>query len=174
MFWSCFAGVNLGPLFIFGKGGISSMDYIQVLTDGLLPFLETLNGVNNTCDSDTIQVATVGNYIFQQDNAPIHTSAVTRAFFHQYHITVMDWPAMSPDLNPIENLWPIMKDKFYKKWKELGSNKPSQSAQAVEVYKEILQEVWKEGLNGVLKNLVRGMPKRIAEVIANKDGHCHW
>ena len=80
---------------------------------------------------------------------------------------------MSPDLNPVENLWLIIKDKFYEKCKKLSSNKPCKSAEAMKVYKEILQTVWKEGLDAILKKLAKSMPRHIAEVIANKDGYSH-
>ncbi|GFX27711.1 transposable element Tcb1 transposase [Trichonephila clavipes] len=45
--------------------------------------------------------------IFQQDNARCHTAASVRAWFeeHQDEFTVLPWPANSPELNPIENLW---------------------------------------------------------------------
>ncbi len=42
--------------------------------------------------------------IFQQDFAPAHTAKSTKSWFNDHSVTVLDWSANSPDLNPIENL----------------------------------------------------------------------
>ncbi len=42
-------------------------------------------------------------FIFQQDLAPAHTAKGTKSWFNDHSVTVLDWPANSPDLNP-ENL----------------------------------------------------------------------
>ncbi len=52
------------------------------------------------------------DFIFQQDLAPAHTAKGTKSWFSDHGVTVLDWPANSPDLNPIENLWVIVKRKM--------------------------------------------------------------
>ncbi len=52
------------------------------------------------------------DFIFQQDLAPAHTAKGTKSWFNDHGVTVFDWPANSPDLNPIENLCCIVKRKM--------------------------------------------------------------
>ena len=52
------------------------------------------------------------SFIFQHDNAPCHRLASTVSFLEDHNICLIDWPANSPDANPIENLWHIIKSKI--------------------------------------------------------------
>ncbi len=56
------------------------------------------------------------DFIFQQDFIPTHTAKGTKSWFNDHGVTVLDWPANSPDLNPIENIWGIVKRKMRDTW----------------------------------------------------------
>ncbi len=55
------------------------------------------------------------DYIFQQDLAPAHTAKSTKSWLNDHGVGVLDWPANSPDLNPIENIWGIVNRKMRNK-----------------------------------------------------------
>jgi hypothetical protein len=80
----------------FSTSGIKSAEYIDILRENLLP---------------TMEVLYPDSFVLQQDNAPAHTAIDTIKWFQENNLKVVRWSACSPDLNPIENVWKIMKDK---------------------------------------------------------------
>ncbi len=55
------------------------------------------------------------DFIFQQDLAPAHTAKSTKNWLNDHGVGALDWPANSADLNPIENIWGIVKRKMRNK-----------------------------------------------------------
>lgn len=49
---------------------------------------------------------------FQQDNARPHVARVVKDFMTQQKVDVLHWPAVSPDLSPIEHVWDEMKRRL--------------------------------------------------------------
>lgn len=82
---------GVSPIFVT-TGEQDSAKYCATLDKGLIPFV-----FNTFCD--------VKSWIFQRDNAPIHTSRHTREYMSSKYIRTLPWPARTPDLNIIENVW---------------------------------------------------------------------
>ncbi|KAJ4425489.1 hypothetical protein ANN_28107, partial [Periplaneta americana] len=61
--------------------------------------------------SSTAAVGVGPRFLFVQDNAKAHSASVTRDFLRENEIEVMEWPAISPDFNPIQHLWGLLDRK---------------------------------------------------------------
>ena len=107
--------------------------------------------------------------VFMQDNAPCHRDHRVFKFLEERGIPIMGWPPQSPDLNPLENVWPDLKHRFHKRFVELGRC-PSISSDAIAQYSKIIQESWAEVDARFLRGLIESMPERVAAVIAAKGG----
>jgi len=168
MIWACFTGERLGPLVVCDEGGIGANEYEDILYDGLFSLIDDL--LEPPKDAETIQVANENTFLFMQDNASCHKAQEVLDFLAEYQVPVMQWPAQSPDLNPIENLWTEFKAAFHKRFMELF-NHPSKSLEARYRYAEVLNEVWYTIGQDLVDRLIESMPRRVQAVI---EAHGGW
>uniref|UniRef100_A0A3B4DAI0 Tc1-like transposase DDE domain-containing protein n=1 Tax=Pygocentrus nattereri TaxID=42514 RepID=A0A3B4DAI0_PYGNA len=87
---------------------------------------------------------------------PSHILHVTTAWLHCKRVRVLDWPSCSPDLSPIENVWPIKKLRV----------RPSCPTSVSDLTNALLEEWSKISVNTFL-TLVESLPRRVEAVIAS-------
>ena len=93
------------------------------------------------------------------DKAPAHTANMSRECIEACGIRGIRWPGNSPDLNPIENAFGLIKGKLL----ELDCSTREKVIEHVE-------RIWNELDQEYFRNLARSMPKRIAMCIENNYG----
>ena len=167
MVWAWFCADRIGPILTLARGGIGAVEYMKILYDGLLSMIDDLLG--EPVDPDTIRVANENSLLFMHDNAPCYKDHRVGDLLQKHSIPVMCWPPQSPDLNPIENLWPGLKHHFHKRFLELGLC-PSTNVAAIEKYCRMIRESWTEVDRKLLQRLIESMPGRVAAVIAANGG----
>ncbi|KAG1536583.1 hypothetical protein G6F49_012954 [Rhizopus delemar] len=100
--------------------------------------------------------------IFQHDNDPKHTSKHTKRWMKRKGIQLLqDWPAQSPDLNPIEHLWRHLKHKLH--------SYDNRAANVDELWQRVCKE-WDSFTPDDVEPYYRSMPKRIKAVIKAGGG----
>ncbi len=122
---------------------VNAAIYQEILEHFILPSADKLYG-----DAD---------FIFQQDLAPAHTAKGTKSWFSDHGVTVLDWPANSPDLNLIENLWSIVKRK-------MRDTTPNNADEL----KATVKETWASIPPQQCHKLITSMPRWIEAVIKAK------
>ncbi len=142
MIWGAMSSFGVGSL-CFLKTNVTAPVYHYILEQFMLPYADKLFK-----DAD---------FIFQQDLAPAHTAKSTKSWLNDHGVGVLDWPANSPDLNPIENLWSIVKRKM--------RNKRPKNADEL---KATVKETWASIPPQQCHKLITSMPCRIEAVIKEK------
>ncbi len=89
--------------------------------------------------------------------APAHSAKTTSKWFADHDITVLDWPANSPDLNPIKNLWGIVKRK-------ISNTRPNNTDEL----KAAIKAAWASIMPQQCHRLIASMPRYIEAVISAK------
>ena len=148
--WGCFSGKGTGALTILPKNtAMNSAWYLEVLNAHLLPTIADQFPDNEVA--------------YQHDGTPCHNAGVVKKFLDDHGVEILGpWPGNSADLNPIENLWSIVK-------RQVNSKKPTNLTQLG----ALIEEVWKSIDQNII-SLVQSMPKRIKTVLKTRGQHCKY
>jgi hypothetical protein len=119
--------------------------YVNILEQVMLPF---------------VAQAFPDNFTFQQDNCPIHTSAIAQNWFRDNDINVLPWPSRSPDINPIENIWGIMMNSMRRR-----NIRPQNRQDLINA----INVEWHNLTPEFCQHLISSMPRRLNSVI-EKNG----
>ena len=142
MVWGCMAANGMGQFKII-EGMMNADKYITTLQNVMLPSAR-----------DLFQA----DFLFQDDNAPCHRARKVMNWMEETKIQRLDWPAQSPDLNPIEYLWHILS-------KRVAEHNPRTKRQLIEA----LIAAWHHLVQPQqLQRLVHSMPARCRLVIKHK------
>lgn len=144
MIWGCIGSRGTGSICILNRT-MNTEVYVDVLEHKLLPTVEKYFGD--------------GNFIFQQDNASCHKSNNSKKWLEENNVPVLEWPANSPDMNPIESLWNILK-----------RNVRNKAPQTLGQLKEDIVSCWNEIPSDTCAKLIEQMPRRIKALIKAKGG----
>lgn len=148
MVWGCFSYHSTGNLVFFPKNvTVNKNNYLELLCDHLPDSFDK-------CGTD----------FFMQDGAPCHTAKDVTQWLTDCDIPFFsDWPGNSPDLNPIENLWAILKRKLRQA-----------DTSSVTRLKAAIRKEWEEINPDILKNLASSLPTRLNECIKRKGMPTHY
>jgi len=146
--WGCFASHEIGQAEIF-LGDLNGKLYRRILEGNLKPTYK--------------KFFPEGQWYFQHDNDPSHSCNLAKTWFHSNGVTVLDFPPWSPDLNPIENVWPVLERAVE------THNATNEAGLEAAVKAE-----WEALSPEFLAKLAHSMPKRLQEVIANNGHKTHY
>lgn len=121
--------------------GYTQNSYIWALEEGLLPIYRD-------------------DYLFQQDNARIHRIHRVTEWLFTHGIETFEWPAHSPDLNPIEHAWKLMKDNLNTMFPGLISMLRNEHNKVYFV--NCVREAWWAIAQEKIDSLIRSVPRRLA------------
>lgn len=146
-------GICLGArteLVIVDGGALTAQRYItDILEPHVVPFAPFLGD----------------NFIFMHDNARPHTANIVRNYLNDVGITQMDWPARSPDMNPIEHVWDIIGRRVRAK---------TPAPRNVHELKLALLEEWENIPQEMINNQIESMGRRIQALIRARGGNTRY
>lgn len=105
------------------------------------------------------------NFIFQDDNARPHRTRRVQVALDEGNIERMIWPANSPDMNPVEQMWDYVKRAILKR------NNPPQTTRDLIL---AAQEEWNNITQETINNLINSMNRRVTALLHSRGGHTNY
>ena len=102
--------------------------------------------------------------ILAQDNAPCHSACTTQQLLRAINVRLLDWPAKSLDLNPIEHVWDLLKRRV----RQLRQHKTQAQLQ------HDVNQIWRQITQPTIQNYIRPMRQRCRAVIDANGGHTRY
>jgi len=133
----------------FVKGRQTAADHIKTLEEYLVPFIDGIEEIEPDIKCRLMQ-----------DNASIHTAGVTKKWLAEQTFDVLEWPAKSPDLNPIENAWSQLARIIYDNGRK--------QYDSLEALKEAILSAWEQLDMGYIERVINSVPKRLVKCIRAK------
>jgi DDE superfamily endonuclease len=157
MFWGSFAGSTKGPAVFLEKewGKITSTSYREHVVLLIREWIERRRRERWNAD-----------IVLMQDNAPAHSAKATLEELQEAFIHIWDWPAYSPDLNPIETVWNWMKDWIQDHYEE--------TVRMGLPLKQAIWRAWYAVPEHFLRDLVNEMSARCQAVIDANGKHTRY
>lgn len=164
-----FADANVVRRVAHGGGGIMVWSGISYGHRTPLHFIE--GNLNALRYRDEILTPTVVPFVrqhdvtFQHDNARPHVARICMQFLEAEHIPVLDWPAYSPDMSPIEHLWDVL-DRRVRDRVPVPDN--------VRQLRVALREEWNNIPQATIDNLINSMRRRCVALRDANGGHTRY
>ena len=143
MVWGAI-GYNFKSELIICPKTVDARSYRQIIRDSHM--VEILNEQRGE-----------GNWVFMQDGAPPHTAKDTQRFLLKRMNLLANWPANSPDMNPIEHLWAILKYRMRE-----------ENPKTVNDLINVIKSEWNSISMDCINNLVLSFRKRLLLVSQQK------
>ena len=98
------------------------------------------------------------DFCFQEDSSSVHKSKVVQRFLKESNISVLDWPAKSPDLNIVEDCWKTISDLVY------DGKQFNKKDELIKKIKEVIDDLNTKSRDKV-KNLYQSIKPRLCKVL---------